>query len=162
MEFLRHMWEKYVAPKQEDPLTREHYRASELAYGEELIRHIYITGQVNLSSLPGNLKELGEPSSSQAKETIRRIKFGATTIHSRFSDQVAELGVDKILKIVGATPEEGKRIRSQALQEARDYWVDRLTQPDLTPNEVLLGRRRVTQLTEKLDKLNKPPSTQQP
>lgn len=150
MEFFRHILEKYSAHREqtENQTTPEQYRAEELGFAKEMISYIYISGQVNLTSLSNQLNTT-TPSSGSA--------FDSTISQTCSSDQMTEIGIDRILETVGATPEERQTIRSQALQEAKDYWVDRLTQPNLEPNEIMLGHKRITQITEKLDNLNQPP-----
>lgn len=81
----------------------------------------------------------------------------------RFSDTLVETGVQKILEVVRATPQQGNEIRLQALQGAKDFWENRLAQPDLIPDEILLGRRRLIQIASRIENLtinNPPPQNQ--
>ncbi len=151
---LRYIKEKIFAHQIE--VTTEQ-RAEELEFATEIIRDIYINGQADLSTFSSSLKTIRRDSIGSAREMTHRISFDAERREGSFVDQLSESGVEMILSTIQASPQERYSIRSQGLQEAKHYWEHRLIQPDLPPDEIMLGRRRLIQISIKMEELGKNP-----
>ncbi len=82
-------------------------------------------------------------------------------------DQVRQL-LDQTLKtsekrVFKHVPEEDKRrlLRETALNAARDFWTEKLKDSGLPTTTVMFGRERLTEITQRLEQLNKPPQNPQ-
>ena len=60
--------------------------------------------------------------------------------------------------IFKSIPDEDQRksMRETALNAAKDFWTKKLEEPGLPTNATTLGRERITEITQKLEELNKP------
>lgn len=120
-------------------LLEQERKAQDLIFAGETIRYIYIHGQLDLSY------------SSLAR--YQMILKGASRLQLVSGSR--EKSIELIFEAVGASPQERHQVCSQALQEASDYWTRRLTQPDLKQDEIMLGQRRLADISAKIEELGK-------
>lgn len=146
--------------QKEEQALRERHRQEEEQYAEDLIYLLYINFQVNYSQLAQQMREQAHKASQltldSSRESLARIRFDAMRRNASFSDELLQTGEEQILALVQSSPEKKADIRLKALGKALNYWQDRLIQPDLTPDEMIFGRQRATQIQTRLEVLSNP------
>lgn len=152
MEIFRKIKEKWEASKQE---AQARLRTQELDFANEAVLDMYIHGQADLTHLTKSLRRIRKDTTGFTRELGARLSFDLERWGERRSDQMLEEGISGILDFVGADWQKKAEIRARALYGAHDYWTSRLTQQDLTPDEIMLGRRRLTQINAKLEAIHK-------
>lgn len=127
----------------------------------EALTKIYVLGEEFL--LDSTLRQQGVRS-KHAKtlstdpafnEDIKRLQYEVGTEAGKFRAKELELGEEIILMFI---PDEEERhsIKEEAIKVTKDFWAKKLEEPDLPADVVMLGRRRITQITQKLEDFTKP------
>lgn len=89
---------------------------------------------------------------------MRRVGYDAGNWAINATGGVLEAGEVNILSIVN-NPERRRSLQLEALDSAKSYWEQTLDKPDQSTNVMMLGRRRLTQISGKLEKLTNPPQS---
>lgn len=72
----------------------------------------------------------------------------------RILSEVSEAG---IFKLFPTDENERRRMREGALNAAKEFWVNKLEEPNLAGDAAAFGRRRISEITQKVEELNRPP-----
>lgn len=122
---------------------------------KETLSQMYVLGEEFL--LDSTMRQMGaRRDTGDSLEDLRRVQYEIGTEQTQFRNQTSDIGEQIVLLFV---PEEDKRnaIREAALNAAKDFWTKKLETPDTPPDAVILGRRRITQISQKLEEFSKPP-----
>lgn len=82
---------------------------------------------------------------------------------ARSLDRTLEETEQAIFKRGVFSEEERRLMRVKALSDVRDFWTKTLEDPNLpsTSNAATMGRSRITEITQRLEELAKPPENPQ-
>lgn len=90
------------------------------------------------------------PQHPAVHETMKRMVFDSQLRMSGLADEATRIAEDRILGQIESA-ERRRLIHLRALNAAKTFWEERINQPDLTPNEIILARRRLTTFTARLE-----------
>lgn len=130
----------------------EAYRQEEEQYAKELLVYLYVHGESSQSDLAHELSRVSaEFRSPFANEFINRMKFDSQTRSGNLVDEANKVAEGKMLADI--VPQRRLAIQKLALSEAIAFWKSKLELPDLGSDEILVGRRRLTRLSARLEAL---------
>ena len=89
------------------------------------------------------LAQVGLPLTKQAIEDQERIL-----------SEVSEASIFSAFSVDGGKKAEMRQI---ALKASEDFWMEKLTDPNLSANAVAFGQNRKAEITQRLEELAKPP-----
>lgn len=83
------------------------------------------------------------------------------THFNRLTGDTLEAFEDMIFQLLAVNKEKRKQdLRVEALNSAITYWKEALAKPDNSSDVIMLGRRRMTQINQRLEQLT--PDSNQP
>lgn len=152
MEFLRRFF-RGESPQPKHKFLSQSTREQELM--ERLARRSLTYLYTHRESLLAQTTASRQQSVSGGDEDLRRFLYDLGNRTMGMTGYILEVGEEQILSYV--VPEKRGAIHVQSLRSAKAYWEQTLERPDNPTDVVMLGRRRLTQIAGKLEKLDPNP-----
>lgn len=141
--------------------VEEKKRAEEIAYAQQIIADYYVKKEAALAGFPQSLHDVEKEiplSSDLVREITRRKRFDSISNFASFGDLTAKGFENEVFKLIGVDQLTRDQIHLEALRQSVNFWQDRIGQPVVTVDEIMLGRRRIIQLNERIEGLTKNPT----
>lgn len=148
--FFRNLLNRESSEQKQERLAR-FQREEEDLVREQLVR-LYTQRETTLAGTTANNQKMVPG----GNEHLRRLSYDAGNFAIGATEDVLEAGGTKILSLIDDS-EKRRKIHQEALNAAKIYWDQTLVQPDNPTDVVMLGRRRLTQITQRLEEFTRPP-----
>ena len=149
--------EEFYKQRQEQ---REQLRQRETEHARALIVQLHIETEGTIGDTAIGLARTRRKFPTVNPEFANRFKHVAASNMTQSLDAITERGEIAILDTLKVDDHTRKTILIESLTEARNYWDQRLQKSDLAYDEILMGRRRLTRLSSRLDSLTQGPNEQ--
>ena len=131
------------------------HRQEEEDYAADSLYYLYVTGEMRISNSALKMQR----NSSQYPDVDlllrNRIRSESSSRLAGFHDELMEVTGERLLDTAAVNdPLRRSQIKIEALRRAKSFWEEELNLPDLTIDQIMLGRRRLTQITSKLEQID--------
>lgn len=158
MEFLGGLRNAFALVRQEVRRRNEEadarLRQREIDETRQMITHMHTFTETAVGALSMDLsgmrRRMYPNASLHFAKSIEEIALAGFVVSADESNEQFE---EKLLADLPVGEEERKTIRVDALTQARNYWEEQLKNPDLAFSERMIGRRRLTRLSSRLEML---------
>lgn len=108
------------------------------------------------TSRESTLADLATDTHQSRDVDSRRFAYDMGTRFNKLTGDVLEAFEAQVLSSVNGS-QRRHDLRIEALNSAKVYWEKTLVRPDNPSDLIMLGRRRLTQITQRLEEFTRPP-----